>query len=461
MHVNSSRANADADFGRLLPLAQWSLLESAFRSLGAPGAGACVQLIYIMAIEVMTGRVWCLAWLLAVAAGFPIGRWSARRFDSRAGGSVAGVWANRYATSVWCQAGLLGAGGFGVAFDGNPTMCVLVACPIAFAVMQACATATLPRAARLQALILAAPLVATCLLSGALLQGTIFHAVFGGMLCLWVLGALPLADAAAARVAALAQNVAESQHVHAPRPGQIVQPPAAEDFQRLLGRDQVTGLPNRHCFMRLLAEESERAYASEAPLSLLVVAWDNFGEFAAERSQQALDDMQARIARRLRTALRRQSDGLASLGDGRFGVLLPTTDAYGVTVVARNLQRAANTQEHDDRGAAASAKLPLSIGAATYCGKGLLPGAQLLEFAEEALRNARSTGGDKMMRYDMAAKSLRPPPFLGPRPAESTPYSIPDHQIEADLSRPGNDPGGMATEHQAVTKSALGLALRH
>jgi diguanylate cyclase (GGDEF)-like protein len=445
----------------LVPLAQWSLMECAFRHLGAPGPSAFVPVIYIMAIEVMTGRVWCWAWLLAVAAGFPLGRWAAGRFDTRAGGTAAGLWANRYAAVVWCQAGLLSVGGFGATFDRNPITCVLVACPIAFALMQACATATLKRTVRLQALILVAPFAATCLLFGALLQGTMFYAITGGILCLWALGALQFADVAAGRIAALAMNMADSQHVQASRSGQRALPPAAEDFQRLLGRDQVTGLPNRHSFMRLLAEESDRAYLSEAPLSLLLVAWDEFDDFAARRSQHALDDMQARIARRLRTVLRRQPDRLASLGNGRFGVLLPATDAFGVTIVARNLQQAANTQEHDDASFAASAKVPLSIGAATYCGKGLLPEAQLLQFAEEALRNARSAGGDKIMRYDVAAKSVRPPPYLGPPAPESTPYSIPNHQIEAEISFTDSDPKDRAPEHQVITKNALGLELRH
>jgi diguanylate cyclase (GGDEF)-like protein len=461
LHVKALTLSTDREFDRLIPLAQWSLLESAFRDLGAPGLSSFVPTIYIMAIEVMTGRVWCLAWLLAVAAGFPLGRWAASQFENRAEGKSPDFWAHRYTLAVWCQSALLAAGGFGAACDRTPITCVLVACPIGFAILQTCATAMLKRTAWAQALILVAPFSVTCLLLGALSQLTMFYAGAAGAACLWTLGAMPLADAAAVRMAMLTMNLAERQRSHAGRSGRSPLAPAAEDFQRLLGRDQVTGLPNRQSFMQLLAEESERACASGAPLSLLLVTWDEFEAFEAQRSKYALDEMRVRIARRLRTALRRQPDRLASLGDGRFAVLLPATDAFGVSIVARNLQQAANTQEHDDSSFAASTTVPLSIGAATYCGKGFLPENQLLQFAEEALRNAKCTGGNKIMRYDLAAKTVRPPPYVGPPPKESTPYSIPEHQIEAQNVRADGDPNVTGPEQQVITKIALGLELRH
>lgn len=461
MPVNSSRLKVETEFGRLSPPAQWGLLESAFRDLREPGPSAYVPIIYIMALEVITGSAWCFAWLLAVGAGFALGRWAAWKFDSRAEGKSAGVWVQQYTWAVWCQAALLGAGGFGAASDRNPMTCVLLACPIGFAVMQACATATVKRAVRLQALILVAPFVASCVLFGAVMQGAMWYAIAICAACLWTLGALPLADAAELRIAMLTLNLAESQRVHASRSGRRALPPAAAEFQRLVGRDQVTGLLNRYSFMQLLADESDRACHSETPLSLLLVKWDDFEGFAAQRSQSALDDMKVLIARRLRTALRRQQDRVASLGDGRFAVLLPATDAFGVSIVARNLQEAANTHEHDDSSMAASAKLPLSIGAATYCGKGFLTDVQLLQFAEEALNNAKCTGGNKVVRYDVAAHAVRPLPYLGSPPKESTPYSIPDHEIEAAAANAQGKANTTKAEHSVITKNVLGLELRH
>jgi diguanylate cyclase (GGDEF)-like protein len=185
--------------------------------------------------------------------------------------------------------------------------------------------------------------------------------------------------------------------------------------------------------MHLLSQESTRAYRAETALSLLLIAWDDFDEAATGLAQAAIDAQIAAIAGRLRGSLHRQQDLLASLGGGRFAAVLPFTDAFGAKTVAENLQAALRTPVLDAAYQDNAVTAAISIGAATYCGKGLLPETQLLQFAEEALAAARKTGGDKITRYDPMVATLRPAPYAPAaqvaRPTElsSAAPSAPEH----------------------------------
>jgi len=451
MDGSALRNRHSGPFETLAPLAQWTLLESAFQPLRMPAASRYVPIVYIMAVYVLTGAPWCMAWLLVSLAGVAVGRRAAQQFDMRTSDASAVLCAQRYTRVMWFQAASIGVGGFGATWDSNPIFCLLVACPIGFAVMEACATAVLAPAARAQTLILCAPLGGCCLLHGAWLPGSLYHAVIGGLLTLWALGSWPLANAAAARIKSLALTVAEGNRAQSSLAGPLALPPAVHNFQRLLGSDPVTGLPNHHRFTHLLAQESDRAYRSEAPLSLVLVGWDEFEPLSACRTQAEIDTMVCDIAKRLRATLRRHTDVLASLGSGRFGVLLPGTDAFGTTIVARNLHQAL-TMPDQAAEPAASVSIFVSIGSATYRGKGPLPEAQLLDFAEQALRDARYTGGNRIRRYDPIANIFQPPRDTAPDPKQPAPVAAPPNPHATDRT---------SQDFPVITKAALGLELRH
>ena len=382
------------------PLAQWRMLESAFATLAVPPPAAYAPLAGGLALFATTGQAWCLAWALAVLTGMAVCRRVAAAFDMRTAESTARTWAARHAACVWLQAALLGAGGAGAVATGNADAAMLMALPLAFSASRHGAGAVLPGPARLQALLLLGPLAAASLVVGTppFLALAALAAVLAAM-------AAALADTGAESVRAAAEAQAALQQE--PVKEHVPLSPAAADFQKLMGRDQATGLPNKHSFMHLLGQETARAYRAETALSLLLVACDDFEDAAATMPREALDARMSSIARRLRGRLQRQQDIITSLGGGRFGVILPFTDAFGAKTVAENLQAALRTPTLEADGSDASAAI--SIGAATYCGKGLLPEAQLLHYAEEALSAARKTGGDRITRYDPMIDTLRPP----------------------------------------------------
>jgi diguanylate cyclase (GGDEF)-like protein len=391
-------------------LAQWQLVEAAFGALRTPPVAIYAPVAGGLAAFGLFGQIWCLAWVVSALLATVLCQRAAVAFDGRTAALPPSHWARFFRGCLWAQAIVLGAGGAGAALSGNPAVALIIAFPLSFAAARGGATAALAGPARGQALLILAPLAIASLTAGSptFLALSALAALQAGMAAALAETSAGQAQAAAEAAAALA---------HEPVNGTVALPKAAADFQKLLGRDQTTGLPNKHSFMHLLAQESTRAYRAETALSLLLIAWDDYDAAAKSSNQEALDQLIAGIARRLRGTLHRQQDLLASLGGGRFAAVLPFTDAFGAKTVAENLQAALRTPMLEGDGQDNAATAAISIGAATYCGKGLLPEAQLLQYAEEALAAARKTGGDKITRYDPMVATLRPPPYAAPAPA--------------------------------------------
>jgi diguanylate cyclase (GGDEF)-like protein len=431
----------DTEVAKLTPLAQWHLLESAFGTVRAEPAAAMVPAIGAIATYVVLGQPWCLVWAAATLAGIGIARSTAAWFKTRVPDDSAAVWARRYTAALWCQAALVGAGGAGVALRGDGACCLLVALPVGFTLLRQAASASMAGAARGEIMVLAGPLCIGCLVVGSKLA-----IVTGGLFAMQAAAALALAGNAVARAQKAACRDAHQSDV--PEASQTTLAPSVASFQRLLGRDQLTGLPNRHSFMHVLAQETARAVRAETTLSVLLVAWDGYDAFETANQQDVVDATLARIARRLRTMLRRRGDIIANLGGGRFAIVLASTDAFGATTVSRNLQNALRTPDPRDDASDDLRNITLSIGAATYCGKGALPDGQLFQFAEEALVNARRHGGSTIQRYDAMTATWH---------AAKAPTPAPNPAVKrAPVLAEGSD-GGSATT-VGMERPATGLA---
>jgi diguanylate cyclase (GGDEF)-like protein len=406
-----------APLPRATPLAQWRLLEAGYGRLSTIHPADYGPVAGGLAAYWLSGQGWCLAWVVAMLAMLFAAQHVAKTFGERSQAESALLWGRRYGVFKAVQAAVMGAGGVGAVVCGDPAVAMPIVLALGFGAAQGSAGAVLAVPASQQAALLLGPLA----LCGVALGAPAFVGL--GMLGA-LLAAMSVALAHDSGARALAVAEAEVTRANVPLAGQTLAPKAAADFQRLLGRDQTTGLPNRHSFMHLLAQETARAFRAETALSLLLVSWDDHETRTGQMEAAAMDAHIASIARRLRATLHRQQDILASLGGGRFAVVLPFTDAFGAKTVAENLQAALHATVLDAAGNDAGATVPISIGAATYCGKGLLPETQLLHFAEEALSAARKTGGDRISRYDPMVDTLRPAAYTGLKPAASTPGMV-------------------------------------
>jgi diguanylate cyclase (GGDEF)-like protein len=429
MRAYASKLLGSPDVETLPPPAQWAVLEAAYEGIGASSVGNIVPLLLILALPLVTGAMWPFAWFIAALAAMAGGRFATARFKQIATGAPVAFHARRYTVAAAAQMAVLGAGGVGAAWNSHLEFCVLAALPIGFAMMNLCATARMARAAGLQVTLLGAPIVAACVVQSLRGHGAPPFAFLACMLSMWAAGAGLLAREVAARNHRFALAVLAGGRTATPA-GAKPDITVSGTFQRLHGRDQVTGLLNGYSFAHLLAREAERAAVAELPISLLLLDWDGYESFAARRTPKETTAKLIDIAQRVRATLRRQSDEVARLGDGRFGVVLAGTDAFGANVVAQNLLAAMNRTPGDSPPGAVAVPVPLSIGIASYCGRGLLPETQLMEFASGALRYAKVNGGSQIRRHDEAAHAMRPASQKLAQPAPSYEKAAPGPLID-------------------------------
>jgi diguanylate cyclase (GGDEF)-like protein len=86
--------------------------------------------------------------------------------------------------------------------------------------------------------------------------------------------------------------------------------------------DDLTGLPNRRCFLERVRDVIEGAQADDGPVALLIIDLDRFKELNDTLGHHAGDALLRQIGPRLSSILR-PDDVLARLGGDEFAVLVP------------------------------------------------------------------------------------------------------------------------------------------
>ncbi|MDZ7859160.1 MAG: EAL domain-containing protein [Candidatus Krumholzibacteriota bacterium] len=108
----------------------------------------------------------------------------------------------------------------------------------------------------------------------------------------------------------------------------------ARNVEYLAYHDNLTGLPNRALFSRLLYHQMQHARRYKKRLALMFLDLDHFKAINDSLGHEAGDELLKKMGRRLRESLR-ESDIVARLGGDEFIMLLPEiTEETQVTTVA-------------------------------------------------------------------------------------------------------------------------------
>jgi diguanylate cyclase (GGDEF)-like protein len=385
--------NTLAPLPRLPPPAQWRLIDAAFAPMRLRGTPSLLPIAAGLLAFATNGQLPLLGWAIAAAMGVALCRLASIAMTNSGMNRTPASWAARYAMCTLAESCLLGVGGGLAAWYQNPTACALMLAGLGFAAAHAAESSVFAPAARCRIVLLLGPLAIFAALPGvhgSPAQGFPAMAMLAALQAAWATAVASHAPMAETALAVPLQFGATAGLAIAP-----VSP--STDFQKSFGRDPATGLPNQPRFLHMLAHESARAVQGAAPLSVMLVQCNDLEHWPTGI---------AGLTKRLQSGLWRPGDLLASFGGGRFAVLLPFTDAMGCDTVARKLQAslpAASTTE------TTSPAATLSIGMATYTGQGQLPPAQLMEFAERALIDARASAGNSLCRYDPLIAAFHPP----------------------------------------------------
>jgi diguanylate cyclase (GGDEF)-like protein len=104
--------------------------------------------------------------------------------------------------------------------------------------------------------------------------------------------------------------------------------------------DRLTGLPNRALFNDRLQQAIGVALRAEHPLSVMMMDLDRFKYVNDTLGHPIGDLLLCEVAKRLRSALQRDTDTVARLGGDEFAVLLPTGDIDAAKLIANRMLKA-------------------------------------------------------------------------------------------------------------------------
>ena len=175
-----------------------------------------------------------------------------------------------------------------------------------------------------------------------------------------------------------------------------------ERLRRSETLDPLTGLANHRAFHDRLHDEFLRCQRYGKPLSLLFADLDHFRDINTTYGHKVGDGFLRGVAGFLASAVRKVD--LAARYEGEeFALLLPETDAERARVAAERLRSltAGYIYKEPDTGAPFQPliKTTLSFGAATHPHPDIRNRHELVERAQEALREAQRAGRNRVCQH--------------------------------------------------------------
>jgi diguanylate cyclase (GGDEF)-like protein len=171
---------------------------------------------------------------------------------------------------------------------------------------------------------------------------------------------------------------------------------ANRKLERLATSDPLTDLPNRRTFDEQFFLAIERSRRSGEPVSVMMIDLDHFKRINDELGHQVGDDALRQIGRLL-LGRRRVTDLIGRYGGEEFVWVLPGAQRDAALEVGEWLRRAVEAMTISAGGD--PRRLTVSIGVTTFnpAEHGPLGTASVLEVADRALLEAKSTGRNRVM----------------------------------------------------------------
>lgn len=168
----------------------------------------------------------------------------------------------------------------------------------------------------------------------------------------------------------------------------------SEMFTRVARIDPLTGIANHRRFEESLRDEIKRMVREQSPLSLILGEIDDFREYRLANPEERVDEALKKVARAIENTFRRAGDLVARIGDSRFGIVLPTTDAEAAARFAGRLLE----EVHGlciPHSAGADDRITVSVGIATVQPNRIHSAESIIDAAEHALSTATRDGGHR------------------------------------------------------------------
>ncbi len=163
-------------------------------------------------------------------------------------------------------------------------------------------------------------------------------------------------------------------------------------LEKMALTDPLTGLPNRRAIDLIARKELLRRTRTPAPITLVMIDADHFGQVNKVYSQTGGDHVLIWLAGVLQSSIR-ASDSLGRVGGEEFLVVAPGTDSAGAMVLAERLRL--NTETGQTVYNNLPIRMTISLGLAVAEAGTPAGYEQLREVAAEALKEAKETGRNR------------------------------------------------------------------
>jgi diguanylate cyclase (GGDEF)-like protein len=174
-------------------------------------------------------------------------------------------------------------------------------------------------------------------------------------------------------------------------------------LQRLSTEDPLTAVANHEQFLEFLEREWRRARRDGLPLTLIFIDIDHFRAYNREFGRKAGDEVLKQVGRSLATIVGRPGDLVARYHRDEFALVLASTDSPGAFNISDRLR-----QGIEDLQLPAAKDAPAGVVTASVATATAVPQREsaweeldLIKAARHALREARATGGNRVLRANL------------------------------------------------------------
>jgi two-component system chemotaxis family response regulator WspR len=184
-------------------------------------------------------------------------------------------------------------------------------------------------------------------------------------------------------------------------------------LQRLSTEDPLTAVANHEQFLEFLEREWRRARRDGLPLTLIFIDIDHFRAYNREFGRKAGDEVLKQVGRSLTAVGGRPGDLVARYHRDEFALVLASTDGPGAFNISERLRQSIEELQLPAAKDAPAGVVTASVATATAVPQreSAWEELDLIKAARHALREARATGGNRVLRANLGMAG--PPELVG------------------------------------------------
>jgi diguanylate cyclase (GGDEF)-like protein len=174
-------------------------------------------------------------------------------------------------------------------------------------------------------------------------------------------------------------------------------------LQRLSTEDPLTAVANHEQFLEFLEREWRRARRDGLPLTLIFIDIDHFRAYNREYGRKAGDEVLKNVGRALAGLVGRPGDLVARYHRDEFALVRASTDGPGAFNISEQVRECIEGLKMASAKDAPSTVVTASVATATAVPQreSAWEELDLIKAARHALREARATGGNRVLRANL------------------------------------------------------------